>query len=226
MICHEYKCIFIHVPKCAGTSVESAFGHFDDHTGRGGQDHRSVRMIEPLALGPALATRSNRRELLRKIAHRLRPNPNAKNKLALTPQQYRDYFKFTIVRNPWTRAVSLYKNVMRDAVHRRELDVSEDATLAEFLRAHIGKGMLRPQLDWIRDWRGTVPLDFICRFERLAEDFESVLAKLGNPPIQLPKINSVKWQAAPPKFDAQLNRLIADAYAEEIALFGYNAPEA
>ena len=224
MISHRYKCIFIHIPKCAGTSVETAFGHFDEHTGRGGQDHRSIRMIEPLDLGPALESHSNRRELLRRVAHRFRSNPNEKNKLVPTPQQYRDYFKFTIVRNPWTRAASLYKNVIRDEVHRRELDVSESTTLAEFLNAHAGRGMLRPQLDWIRNWQGTVPLDFICRFERLSQDFDVVLSKIGNPPIQLPRINTAESDAAAPKFNEQLNRLIAETYAEEISLFGYGAP--
>ncbi len=225
MISHEYKCIFIHIPKCAGTSVESAFGHFDDQGGTIVQDHRSIRMIEPLALAPALKSRSNRRELVRKIAHRLRPNPGKNNKATVTRQQYHDYFKFAIVRNPWTRAVSFYKNVMDDPTHRRELDVRDDATLAEFLTAHAGKGLLRPQLDWITDWRGKMPLDFVCRFENLSKDFESVVEQLGGPPIELPRINLVKWDAASPKFDQPLSRLIADVYAEEIALFGYAPPE-
>lgn len=32
MICHRYKCIFIHIPKTAGTSIINAFGKtWDDH---------------------------------------------------------------------------------------------------------------------------------------------------------------------------------------------------
>uniref|UniRef100_A0A1D9FVM8 Sulfotransferase family protein n=1 Tax=Moorena producens (strain JHB) TaxID=1454205 RepID=A0A1D9FVM8_MOOP1 len=46
MISHEHKCIFVHIPKCAGTSIEHLLGHFDDFSGRGGQDHRSIRTIE------------------------------------------------------------------------------------------------------------------------------------------------------------------------------------
>ena len=37
---HKYKCIFIHIPKCAGTSIEKALGHFELYNGRGRQDHR------------------------------------------------------------------------------------------------------------------------------------------------------------------------------------------
>ena len=50
MISHDYRCIFIHIPKCAGTSIEDALGHLDNHPGRGGQDHRSIRIIEPIHL--------------------------------------------------------------------------------------------------------------------------------------------------------------------------------
>ena len=46
MISHNYKFIHIHIPKCAGTSIEKAFGHFDAHTGKNAQDHRTLRMIE------------------------------------------------------------------------------------------------------------------------------------------------------------------------------------
>lgn len=46
MISHKYKCIFIHIPKCVGTSIEQALGHFDEYSGRDRQDHRTIRMIE------------------------------------------------------------------------------------------------------------------------------------------------------------------------------------
>ena len=46
MISHKYKFIHIHIPKCAGTTIEKALGHFDGHKGRNGQDHRTIRMLE------------------------------------------------------------------------------------------------------------------------------------------------------------------------------------
>ncbi len=47
MISHIHKCIFIHIPRTAGTSIESALGHLDNYKGgRGRQDHRPIRMIE------------------------------------------------------------------------------------------------------------------------------------------------------------------------------------
>ena len=68
MISHKYKCIFIHIPKCAGTSIEAALGHLDGHTGRGGQDHRSIRMIQSIT-PRAFFSVENLQEVLRRLKH-------------------------------------------------------------------------------------------------------------------------------------------------------------
>lgn len=58
MINHKYKCIFIHIPKCAGTSIESALGHYEDK--RGSQDHRTITDIQPnVKLKNIIRTRMN-----------------------------------------------------------------------------------------------------------------------------------------------------------------------
>lgn len=66
MISHKHKCIFIHIPKCAGTSIEKTLGHFEDYSGRNKQDHRCIRMIEPINV-KTFASKENSMEFMKRL---------------------------------------------------------------------------------------------------------------------------------------------------------------
>ncbi len=225
MISHKYRCIFIHIPKCAGTSIEAALGHLDNHTGRGGQDHRTLRMIEPVTFS-TFKNRENLVELFRRIKLQYIRKPlNQRNRLTVTRRQYESYFKFTFVRNPWARAFSWYRNVMRDEWHRRNLGLPEDIPLNLFLKKYAGLMELRPQLDWIRNFRGDVSLDYIGRFENLHTDFKKICKRLGLDEISLP--HKVKGQGEDYRkfYDTESKDLIHQVYQDEIKMFGYSFEE-
>jgi hypothetical protein len=222
MISHEYKCIFIHIPKCAGTSIESALGHMNNHNGRGGQDHRTIRMLQQPFLSPKiLLSRDNAVEALRRIRHNSRVAMNPKNKLHVTKEQYDSYYKFTFVRNPWARAYSWYKGVMRDDYHKNYLKIAGPLSFNEFLCRFSGKGHLRTQTYWIKDFRGVIPLDYIGRFENLPEGYHDVCRALR---IQIPLPHKHKGSGEDyrKQYDAKSVEIVSRVYKEEIEMFGYS----
>lgn len=223
MISHHYRCIFIHIPKCAGTSIEHALGHFDGHEGRSGQDHRSIRMIQQPGLGPEVFYNTeNIKDYIRRIRENFRSHANPNNGLTLTRQQYQDYFKFTVVRNPWDRAYSWYKNAMRDPIHQKNYKIDPSLNFGQFMRKHAGTGFLRPQTYWLKDFKGNIPMDYVIKFETLAAEFNVICKQLGIPEMPLPhKIESNKHEKDSPIDDATID-FIADYYAEEIALFNFS----
>jgi hypothetical protein len=142
--------------------------------------------------------------------------------LALSKKQYVDYFKFTIVRNPWARAFSWYGASLRDSVVRKQLGLSTSATLKEFLNAQAGKGALRTQLSWLRDFEGRMPLDFIGRFESLERDYETVCNRLQMPIAPLPHARKGGGDDYRRHYDKESRSIVARVYAEEIEQFGYS----
>ena len=228
MISHKYKCIFIHIPKCAGTSIETALGHLDNHEGRGGQDHRGVRLIEkPFPNYHAIKSKENTIETLRRIKHynisSKFDNPN--NQSVVSKLEYNSYFKFSFVRNPWVRVHSWYKNVLRDADHRKTLGIPPEIEFHQFLDKFVGQGALRPQTYWLKDFRGQIKLDFAGRFENLTTDFDVERGALNLHYLDLPhklnRGNSSYLKA----YDCPTKKLVSDIYREEIDLFGYEFDE-
>lgn len=221
MISHQHKCIFIHIPKCAGTSIEKALGHYDLYDGRRKQDHRSLRMLEkPLSIS-SFTSSDNLYEYLRSINNIIKSHPNPKNKLTVSKEQYKSYYKFSIVRNPWDRVYSWYKNVLRDQKHMEVLNLPSNISFKDFLLGNLGKDKLRPQTYWLKNYKGNVDMDFIGKFENLALDFSNIAEVLNlgsqNLPHELKSSSGVYTEF----YNDELKDIVWKFYKEEIKLFDY-----
>ena len=224
MISHDHRTIFFHIPKAAGSSVEKKLDPGSARE-RGWQDHRTVRDVRPLSLwrhGRYLLDSDRlrseglgRKAMLREMVG-ANPGPQRHGPRA-TKHQFETYLKFTVVRNPWARVYSWYRNVMRDP-HHGVLPCSFDV----FLREHGDNWALRPQLYWITDFDGSIPLDVIARFETLAEDLDQVFDRLGFEDRSLPHLLGSGQSDYRSAYSDESARLVAERYQDEIERFGYS----
>ena len=220
MISHKYKCIFIHIPKTAGTSIEQKLGHFKE-LHRGVQDHRPISDIEPISM----------RELARSCLFLDTAALKKQIKKALTDKKtnlkqcYGTYFKFSFVRNPWARVFSWYKNVMRDEHHKRRFKVDDNCSYKDFLHKHLDQWELKPQLYWLLDKEGNMPLDFVGKFENLKNDFCFVANKIGLRDYELPKLIAGDGQHYARFYDVEMEKLIYTKYKDEIDYFNFRFGE-
>ena len=179
-------------------------------------------MIEqPVTSFNLFSSKENMMEVMRRIRHQRRTNINPRSKFTVNRQQYNNYYKFTFVRNPWARAYSWYRNIMRDKMHRQAHHIDKHIPFNEFLRDHLGKGGLRPQTYWIKDAAGAIPLDYVGKFERLENDFEMICKAMNLSPI--PLAHTMKGSSCDYRnhYDrASINR-VANFYQEEIKMFDY-----
>ena len=118
MINKSKKILFIHIPKTGGTSVEK---YIDPNSPI--QDHRPLSLIlrEESLINRFRFTSFKRQ--LKRLAYKLHPKFPYSHCFTLSKEDLKNYICFTIVRDPWTRSLSGYKNVMRDYKHKKSLQV-------------------------------------------------------------------------------------------------------
>lgn len=137
-----------------------------------------------------------------------------------------DAFRFTVVRDPYDRAVSLW------AYWRGIGKIPAEVTFATFvtmlseplhpLGVHNadGNSQLHPQTAWIaRD--GKVAVDLVMRFEHINDDAKVLAAELGLPSLELPTTNSSDRGSADEYYTPALRRQVAEVWASDFELLGY-----
>ncbi|MDI7775272.1 sulfotransferase family 2 domain-containing protein [Asticcacaulis sp. EMRT-3] len=156
MISHDHKCIFIHIPRCAGTSIESWIG---------GQDWWYVE--------------SSTKHVI------------ASQAKEIYSEYWNEYFKFSVVRNPYTRVLSSLKYMDYFGTYldsQGNIDFSEyhklfgsDVVLECDYRFYDRKNILKPHHIAGQVYGNILdePLDYIIRYENLHDDVQEVGQYLG-----------------------------------------------
>jgi len=185
------RCVFIHIPKCAGTSVRQALG----------------------------ASGSNRDHIEAKIY------------LKANPSRFLKYYKFSFVRNPWDRLVSVYEywraggNGTTDVYYQSLINEvgSFDNFVVNYLsmeniHSHL---LLKPQYLFLYDHREELMVDYVGRFEEMEKSFDVVARKLGVDP-DLKVINKSKRSSYVDYYENdEVREKVKRLYFKDIDLLGY-----
>lgn len=215
-VCHELRCVFVHVPKTGGTSIECALGL------------RSRRGDRRALYGRIESDELKQRGFVSGYLQHL----TAADIRALAPAgSLSGYFSFAIVRNPWDRLVSSFVNkdphLSRQAraagVELEGLEFEHYvAATSELRHAH-----LQPQWEYLMDADGKLLVDFVGRFESLQESFREVCRRLGIR-RRLPhakKSQKRKFSDFREYYTEAARKAVEQRYVRDIALFGYEFRE-
>lgn len=221
IVSHRHRFIFLKTMKTAGTSVELALsdscGDDDIITPVTAADEvlRGRRGPQHYLGDPALARPirpDGRSEAIRDCGDCYNHMTAREVRDRVGARIWRDYFKWTIERNPWDRQVSWYYFTQRGLdriAFDQHLQLSE-ARLSNF------------DIYAIDD---RVAVDFVCRFETLTADLTTALAAVGLvPPARWPRAKSTFRPAGDDyrrHYTAESTAQVAGWYAREIAQFDY-----
>jgi hypothetical protein len=222
IISHSHQFIFVKSLKTAGTSLEAALSQ---HCG--GDD-----VVTPLG-----DYRFNRNEKGERVHRAMNEgefhqhDDAATIKARVPPEVWSSYFKFSITRNPWDRAVSLFF-----WEHRRDPSLVPRRRFYHYLGVPFDeqRELRRRFADFVRtDWSnndrfyvedGGLCVDFVIRYERLAEDFREVCRRVGVSSVELPQLKTGLRKRPfhySVYYDDASRDAVAARHANDIRLFGY-----
>tara|TARA_B100000035_G_scaffold311618_1_gene321501 strand:- start:10203 stop:10745 length:543 start_codon:yes stop_codon:yes gene_type:complete len=139
----------------------------------------------------------------------------------VTKNQFNKYFKFAFVRNPWDRALSLYKYILKTPEHHYYEQCCQLANFSAYLKERTP---VPQQYDSLSK-HGKIQVDFIGRFENMQHDFNIVCDKIGIPKQQLPHTNKSSHKNYTEYYDDETREIVAKNYKEDIEHFGYKFGE-
>lgn len=190
----EQRCIFIHIPKTAGISVNT--GLFGCNTGY----HRTIAGYQTI----------------------------------FSRREFKSYFKFAFVRNPWDRVASAYFFLKQGGLHDGDRrwaakHLAPYASFEAFVRGWIDRDTIRlgrhfrPQADYLcLPGKTTTELDFLGFYENLRADYDHIRKVLGTG-AALPANNVTKSKHKDFRsyYTDETRAIVAAAYREDIELLGY-----
>jgi hypothetical protein len=204
IISHRHKFIFFAVPKTATHTIREALrvhlGHDDwEQQVLFGQQSLPIPQIAKLGHGHI-------------TAREIQPHLDA--------QQWRDYFKFGFVRNPFDRYVSTCFFLNRDdpAFARNARALMKDRLSRPRFQQRV---LVRPQYLQLCNANGDLAVDFIGRYEGLQQSYDQICDRIGIPSTNLGSRNASSHAAYGDYYDDELRDKVARFYADDLRVFDY-----
>jgi hypothetical protein len=159
----NHRCIFVHIPKTGGTSIKEALNILP-----GVQSFSGGEVVKLLFKNKMVVTNHAPAKLI-SMFH---------------PQIFSQFVKFSVVRNPYDRAISQYFYNLKKGKTNEEFST----WLRNFYSTPIAYTHC-PQYDFLYD-EGNCVVDNILRFESIEEDFSEFCKTYSINAKPLSKLNS------------------------------------
>ncbi|MBT3346732.1 MAG: sulfotransferase family 2 domain-containing protein [Gemmatimonadetes bacterium] len=198
-VLHDYRCVYIHVPKTGGNSVTVALNQLPRE--------------ETHPLYPQLTTKHAKAWQVRE---------------AMGEEKWDQYFSFAFVRNPWDLMVSSYNWWLQKAIKWRKFDadvaaIGEMGDFNAFMLSHYGRTMINRREGSLYDWisqDGEVIVDYVGRLETMADDWKEICQRVGAD-MELTHLNRTERQDYRTYYTDETRQLVAERFHRIIKLYDY-----
>jgi len=203
IISAAHKFIFAAIPKTGTHSVRRAL-----------REHMGPQDIEQVGLFvqkrfpiPALAQLQHGHLSLQQIRPYMRP------------EEWRSFFKFAFVRNPFDRFISYCAFMTRE---KGDFDQDPQQVMRHFIaNPPSGHILFLPQHSFITGEDGQLLTDQVGRVEEMQQSYDDIASRIGIPTAQLERVNSSRRRDYREYYDQPLIEAVTRLYARDLELFGY-----
>ena len=225
MLSLKHHFLFIHIPKTAGNSIQQVLDKYADENivaVKPWQD--GVEDFEIVSKKYGTSKHSTLREY-RKILGKL---------------DYKSLYKFTVVRNPWDRAISTYFYTKKYRQPQENINRPNYSGEIKFSKEEFIEilDIVSPVTKWVCTDNRVLKLlkphhnrlvktdiDFFIRYENLNDDFNQVCERIGIP-FENPGIrNKIDREYYSDYYDAETRDMVSRKFRDEIDYFGYEFEE-
>jgi len=175
IVSHKKKFIFVHIPRTGGTIISKNICK-----SMGINNWKSF-IGEPKIISPK-KHKLEPKKFERKEKEGYKHATAKEIKSRVDSKIWESYFKFSFVRNPWDRTVSMYfkkrkesPNSLKALWPKRKIIF----TLMLITRYKILDSEPHQQVESLETDDGPIDLDFIGKYEKLEDDYKKVCEKLG-----------------------------------------------
>jgi len=230
IISHTHKFIFIKSFKTAGTSIDTTLSTFcsgaDIVTPMNDFKHNRNEK------GEFLHNAMNAEEFIKLGLPNLQHVEAKIIKSMVEPEVWGNYFKFSIARNPWDRAISYFYWDFRNnpALKPKKklynylgVPFDELGQVRKLFSEYI-KNTTLPSNDPFYVMDDELCVESVIRYENLLEDYANICKKLGLPSSELPQLKGGIRSAGyhySEFYDAESKEIVAEQHKNDIRLFDY-----
>ena len=209
MISYDKRCIFIHIPKCGGTSIENViWPHPEDLT--------------EANLWWGFVSKYHNKYQTGGLQHLLARQVRSEVGLEI----FNSFYKFTIVRNPWDRIVSQFAYMQTRPDLMDFIGMQPETEFKAYLGLIQKKQHVQwtPQTDFILDQDGTLLVDKIGHLESIEKDSREVFETLGvcRGQAAILHANRSKRKSLDHYYDQESIEIVSEVYSSDINYLNYS----
>ena len=208
VISKKNKVIFFHLPKNAGTSISNLLLKNESY------------YFSWVILSKILRRFSKKDNFFfdnfQKKIHFFRSHETVKSiQNKISSKIFDNYFKFAIVRNPYSRFVSRYN-------YTKLVTKNKNIKFSEFVKEYVELGMITDkQYKFLLNNNGDIGVNKILKFENISKDINEIANRISVNPNKLYKMNVSTHDNYKEYYDTETKNIVENFCKEDLNFFNY-----